>query len=53
MTGYLDSIKKEKTSAKKRGELDEQEADPINFELYRLICKLAIQSGNMFCGLSQ
>ena len=48
MTGYLDSIKKEKTSAKKRGELDEQEADPINFELYRLICKLAIKSGNIF-----
>ena len=48
MTGYLDSAKKEKTGAKKRGELDEKEADPISFELYRLLCKLAIKSGNIF-----
>ena len=40
--GYIDSTKKEKTGAMKRGELDEKDADPITFELYRLLCKLAI-----------
>ena len=53
MIGYLDSTKKEKTGAKKRGQLDEKDADPISFELYRLLCKLAIQSGNIFYGRLQ
>ena len=48
MVGFLDSTKKEKTSAKKKGELDEKDADAISFELYRLLCKLAIKKGNIF-----
>jgi hypothetical protein len=35
---FLDSKKKETTKAKKRGEVEEHEADPISFELYRLLC---------------
>ena len=45
---FLDSVKKEKTKAKKRGEVEEKEADPISFELYRLIYKYAIEAGNIF-----
>ena len=48
MKAYIDSMKKEKTQAKKRGETDEREADPIPFELYRLLCKYAIEVGNTF-----
>ena len=48
MVGYLDSAKKEKTGARKKGQLEEKEADAISFELYRLLCKFAIQSGNIF-----
>ena len=48
MKTYLDSIKKEKTVAKKKGETEQREADPITFELYRLLCKIAIDAGNMF-----
>jgi hypothetical protein len=48
MKSYIDSIKKEKTKAKKRGETDEREADPISFELYSLLCKYAIEKGDMF-----
>jgi len=48
MKNYLDSVKKEKTKAKKGGQLDETEADPITFELYRLLCKYAIEEGDIF-----
>jgi hypothetical protein len=48
MKSYIDSIKKEKTKAKKRSEVDERVADPINFELYRMLCKFAIERGDMF-----
>ena len=48
MKTYLDSIKKEKTVAKKKGETEQREADPIPFELYRLICQLCIATGNIF-----
>ena len=48
MQGFLDSVKKEKVKAKKRGEVEEKEADPISFELYRLLCKYAINAGNIF-----
>ena len=34
--------------SKKRGETEEREADAISFELYRLLCKLAIKANNMF-----
>ena len=48
MIRFLDSTKKENTGAKKRVELDEKYSDPISFKLYRLLCKLAIESGNIF-----
>ena len=48
MKQFLDSLKKEKVKAKKRGELDEQEADPISYPLYRLICMDAITRGDLF-----
>ena len=48
MVSYLDSAKKEKTGAKKKGKLEEKEADAISFELYRLLNKLAVESGNIF-----
>jgi hypothetical protein len=48
MKSFLDSKKKETTKAKKRGEVEEYEADPISFELYRLLCKFAIDEGDIF-----
>jgi hypothetical protein len=48
MKSFIDSLKKEKVKAKKRGETDERESDPIPYELYRKLCKYAIDMGNMF-----
>ena len=48
MHSFMFSMQKEKTQAKKEGKLDEEEADPIPFPLYRLICQYAILTGNMF-----
>ena len=45
MAAFMASVKKENTKAKKEGKLDEEEADPIPFSLYRLICQHAIKSG--------
>ena len=42
MIGYLYCAKEEKPGSKQRGELEEKEAVPISFELYRLSNKLAI-----------
>ena len=38
MKSYLKSVRKEKQQAKAKGELDEEDADPINFALYEHIC---------------
>ena len=48
MRSFLQSLSKEKTQAKKKGELEENSADPISFNLCRLTCKVAIESGNIF-----
>ena len=48
MKQYLDSLKKSKVRAKKDGELDENEADPIGMPLYHLICEWAISIGDIF-----
>ena len=37
MTRYLDSIKKEKTGAKKNGELNEKETNPIRVVLWLVL----------------
>jgi len=45
MKTYLDTFKKEATKAKSEGKTKEQDADPIPFALYKLICKWAVESG--------
>jgi hypothetical protein len=47
MKDYLDTLAKEKTKAKEKGQVDEQEADPITFELFKKLCQWALESGNI------
>lgn len=47
MKSFLDS-KKKKQQKLIRGQVEEYEADPISFELYRLLCKFAIEEGDIF-----
>ena len=47
MKQFLLSCKKEVTNEKKKGNLDEQELDPISVLLYELICKWALESNNV------
>ena len=51
MIGFLASTKKEKTSTKKKGILDEKQADAISSELDRLLCTLVIKQENLFLGI--
>lgn len=48
MEKFLHSFKKETRKAKKDGLLDEQEADPIPFTLFRQLLKWAVDGSNMF-----
>lgn len=48
MKRHFASIKKETVSAKKKGELDEREADPISYELLHFINKTMIKKGDLF-----
>ena len=48
MKKYLDALKKSKVQAKKTGELDENEADPINLPLYHFVCEWSIITGDIF-----
>ena len=48
MGSYIDSIKKEKIKARKKGELDDRDADPINFGLYKHLCQFALRKGDIF-----
>ena len=48
MKKYLDALKKSKVQAKKTGELDENEADPINLPLYHFVCEWSIITGDVF-----
>jgi hypothetical protein len=48
MGTFLESLEKERTAARKRGELTEEEADPIPYPLYRIICDYAINMGDAF-----
>ena len=45
---FLSACEKEKNKAKKEGQLDENEADPISFALHRMICVWALESKNIF-----
>jgi hypothetical protein len=48
MDAFLDASKKEVVIHRRAGNLDEQEADPISFPLYQLICEWALSSGSIF-----
>lgn len=48
MPTFLLSCKKEAVVAKRNGTLDEQEADPISFELYKKICGWMIEANDIF-----
>jgi hypothetical protein len=48
MEKFLVAFKKETTVAKKDGMLDEQEADPITWTLFRKMLQWALDSRNMF-----
>ena len=48
MKSYLKSVKKEKQTAKSKGELDEEDADPINFALYEHICGWFVEDNDLY-----
>jgi hypothetical protein len=45
---FLTSYKKEIVAAKRDGKLDEQEADPITWSLFKLILSWAVDTSNVF-----
>jgi hypothetical protein len=45
---FMESFKKESVKAKREGNVDEMNADPIPFELYRRFCKWSLEIGNTF-----
>jgi len=45
---FVAAYKKEHAGAKKEGNVDEREADPINASLFTLICKWAVEEMNIF-----
>jgi hypothetical protein len=44
MDAFLDASKKEVVIHRRAGNLDEQEADPISFPLYQLICEWLVST---------
>ena len=48
MERFLSSYKKEHACAKERGQVDEQEADPIPFPLFEKMCKWFLEENNMY-----
>ena len=46
--GFLDNYRKEYADAKKHGNVDEEEADPISFNLFEMVCFWFLCSGNIF-----
>ena len=45
---FMAAYKKEHAGAKKEGNVDEREADPINGNLFTLICKWAVEEMGSF-----
>ena len=45
---HLALLKKENTSARSKGQLDQKDADPIDFELYKHICEWSIKDRDVF-----
>ena len=48
MDTFLDNYRKEVAEAKTKGNIDEEEADPISFDLYQMIAFWFLCSGNIF-----
>ena len=48
MKTFLNNYKKEVTSAKKEGKIDEQESNPFTFPLFTLLCSWFLEAGNIF-----
>jgi len=48
MKNFLDAFKKTAATAKSKGQLDEQEADPINPTFFRCILRWALAERNIF-----
>jgi hypothetical protein len=48
MDKFLQSYRKETVDAKKEGKLDEQEADPISWSLFKLLLRWALDTCNVF-----
>jgi hypothetical protein len=48
MDKFMAAYKNEHAGAKKDGNVDEREADPINASLFMLICKWAVKEMNIF-----
>jgi hypothetical protein len=46
---FLGSYKKIFVKAKKEGDVDEREADPIPVSLYQMILRWSIEENNIFC----
>ena len=45
---YLGAFKKLETTEKQNGNVETNEADPISFDLYRLLCKWCAEEGNIY-----
>ena len=48
MDQHLEAYKKEHSQEKQKGNTESKDADPITFELYRLLLKWAAEDGNIF-----
>ena len=48
MKKYINSFQKESIQAKRKGNTDEMDADPMQFELYSKLCAWTVDSGDMF-----
>ena len=46
MEKFKTSLKKEKTEAKSKGEVEERDSDPISFELFKYLCVCATNAGD-------
>jgi len=45
---FLENYQKEYANAKINGQVDKEEADPISFDLYEMVCFGFLSSGNIF-----
>lgn len=48
MKAYLDTVKKQSATQKSDGKTEERDADPWHLPLVKLICRWAVETGNIF-----